>query len=352
MTDPSTHPPTEAERRVERWNASVLVGAPCHWWTHMDRSGEKRTSATRSKAWVLSSGDPVVLVEGLAGGLHLDCVEPLPVPVYDLGFGAAVESYTIDAPPTEAVGEVRRELLAVRLECIETTLNDDGTARLQRGELIAGEGRFLGEVLCTPDEYVALYTALTAAEKLRAEVERLRARIHEAVDKCQRRYGPVESQLAKCRGLMREALRRHDETSGHPPGTHISGYGQAAAAAILEERDQARSDLAAMTSDRDWLRGEFEKATAEIERLHHALIWRGNRCRTCGGKEPNHHMWCALYEGPVTHEWVKQLWNDFHKEWRHLCSCGAEKSDELSTDPGPCPRAGETWRGTKPEETT
>jgi len=82
---------------------------------------------------------------------------------------------------------------------------------------------------------------------LTAERDRLRARIHEAVDECQRRYGPVESQLAKLRGLMREALRRHNDemaTLGNAPNTYISGYGQAAAAAILEERDALTARLA------------------------------------------------------------------------------------------------------------
>ena len=76
--------------------------------------------------------------------------------------------------------------LPVRLECVETITNDDGTARLMRGELTAGGGRHLGEVLCTPHEYRSLHAALAALAALAAcdDVERLQveADIAQAVE--------------------------------------------------------------------------------------------------------------------------------------------------------------------------
>ena len=91
------------------------------------------------------------------------------------------------------------------------------------------------------------YRAVEAErDRLAAEVKRLRVRVHEAVDECQRRYGPVESQLAKLRGLMYRARDLHNAEmakTGHQPNTHISGYGQATAAMLIGELDKARAEL-------------------------------------------------------------------------------------------------------------
>lgn len=209
--DLPTHPSTEAERRVERWNASVVVGAPCHWWTLMDRSGEKRTSATRSKAWVLGD-QPVVMVEGLAGGLHLDCVEPLPV--------------VITAPSTEAVGEVRRD----------------------------------------------------PRYDLSAEAQKLRYAVAEAVAEVDRQW---------C--------------------ANIDGAG--VDSAIAATITQLRSDLSAMTSDRDWLKEELGKAAAEIAELREGEPFSFDDCRVdcdCGGHEGPRSCGCHV-TGAEARQWIRQF---------------------------------------------
>ncbi len=81
----------------------------------------------------------------------------------------------------------------------------------------------------------------------RAERDRLRTRIHEVASNEQKRSGKLESELTKLRGLMAQALRNHNDEMvriGNQPGTYISGYGQAAAALIIGERDAASARVA------------------------------------------------------------------------------------------------------------
>jgi len=83
-------------------------------------------------------------------------------------------------------------------------------------------------------------------DQLRAEVQRLRLRIHEAVDECQRRYAPMQSDHDRLVALHREVIRRHGEdqvTKGENPICGISTYGVAITAVIAQERDQLRATV-------------------------------------------------------------------------------------------------------------
>ena len=65
---PSTHD--------ELWNAVHPIGTRVRYWRGL-RSGEGQVSTTRSEAWRLGSGEPVVMVEGCAGGIALTHVVAL-----------------------------------------------------------------------------------------------------------------------------------------------------------------------------------------------------------------------------------------------------------------------------------
>lgn len=60
---------------IEHFNEHVPVGTPVLYWPGAPE-GQGRKSVTRSKAWVLSSGAAVVMVEGYAGGIALGHVMP------------------------------------------------------------------------------------------------------------------------------------------------------------------------------------------------------------------------------------------------------------------------------------
>lgn len=105
------------------------------------------------------------------------------------------------------------------------------------------------------------------------EVKRLRARVHEVASEGEKRGAMAESQLAKLRALMHEAGRRHGdemERLGKDRGCHISGFGQATAAAIVGERDEALAEV-------ERLRGEVTRFTIGGEDEHPEL-----RCNRCG----------------------------------------------------------------------
>ena len=55
---------------LEAWNAEHPVGTPVLFWPG-SRSGPGHPSVTRSPAWALGMGIPVVAVEGYAGGIAL-----------------------------------------------------------------------------------------------------------------------------------------------------------------------------------------------------------------------------------------------------------------------------------------
>ena len=62
----------QAEYDVAVWNRDNPPGTPV-WLT--DDSGKRHETVTRSEAWMLGSGHPVVMVEGRTGGYLLDRIE-------------------------------------------------------------------------------------------------------------------------------------------------------------------------------------------------------------------------------------------------------------------------------------
>ena len=62
------------------WNASVPIGTKVRYWPILPPipSAPPVDAATRSEAWELGSGHPVVKITGKAGGVHLDHLEVLP----------------------------------------------------------------------------------------------------------------------------------------------------------------------------------------------------------------------------------------------------------------------------------
>jgi hypothetical protein len=63
-------PNAEGKAMAEQWNASHPVGTPVRY---RPVRGQAKTEATktRSEAWTLGNGEPVVAVEGQAGGVSL-----------------------------------------------------------------------------------------------------------------------------------------------------------------------------------------------------------------------------------------------------------------------------------------
>lgn len=76
----------------------------------------------------------------------------------------------------------------------------------------------------------------------------------EAVGEVRRPRPPADTNWLR---ESREAYERARLTEIRDPATNLE---------LHDEILKLRSDLAAMTSDRDWLRGEFEKASAEAEK--------------------------------------------------------------------------------------
>lgn len=60
---------------ADEWNEHYEVGTPVRYWPGA-REGEGIRSVTRTPAWTLGSGDPVVSVKGYPGGIHLSHVAP------------------------------------------------------------------------------------------------------------------------------------------------------------------------------------------------------------------------------------------------------------------------------------
>ncbi|MBT0772326.1 hypothetical protein KIH74_25500 [Kineosporia sp. J2-2] len=57
-----------------QWNAENPVGTRVRYWP-WTREGEGFESTTRSEAWTLPSGAPVVMVDGYPGGIYLTHLE-------------------------------------------------------------------------------------------------------------------------------------------------------------------------------------------------------------------------------------------------------------------------------------
>jgi len=65
---------------ADEWNELHPVGTPVRYWPLRNPTeGPPFDSRTRSKAWDLGHGQPVVLIEGKSGGMcltHLDVLPP------------------------------------------------------------------------------------------------------------------------------------------------------------------------------------------------------------------------------------------------------------------------------------
>lgn len=62
-------------RAAIAWNNAYPIGTRVRYWPGT-RDEPARTGLTRSQAWVLGHGAPVVKVQGHAGGIALMHVEP------------------------------------------------------------------------------------------------------------------------------------------------------------------------------------------------------------------------------------------------------------------------------------
>ena len=63
--------------QVDIWNDLHPVGTPVLAYPET-RAQQARRTRTRSKAWEVQRGLPVVHVDGLTGAIHLDAIDPLP----------------------------------------------------------------------------------------------------------------------------------------------------------------------------------------------------------------------------------------------------------------------------------
>ena len=79
-------------------------------------------------------------------------------------------------------------------------------------------------------------------EFVQPEVERLRNRIHEAVDECQRRYAPDVRELARLRNVREQARRDYDQ-HGDKSWAYISEIQRAYIADLTDQRDAALAAL-------------------------------------------------------------------------------------------------------------
>lgn len=84
--------PMTAEDVAAWFNDEHPVGTPVTYWPGA-KDGEARQGETRSPAWVLPSGDPVVAITGYAGGIALTHV------VCARHHTHAIESDTRPIPP-------------------------------------------------------------------------------------------------------------------------------------------------------------------------------------------------------------------------------------------------------------
>lgn len=83
------------------WNARYGVGTEVVYAPHRAaRPPERRRTRTRSDAWTLGHGEPVVAVEGKAGGVALWAVTPLEeVPRCRCRLSALSAEWEPSAPP-------------------------------------------------------------------------------------------------------------------------------------------------------------------------------------------------------------------------------------------------------------
>lgn len=73
MTRPRQQPTARLQAKVDRFNSTHAIGTAVTYRSHP--TAEPFNTRTRSAAWVLSGHTPVVMVEGMAGGVALAAVE-------------------------------------------------------------------------------------------------------------------------------------------------------------------------------------------------------------------------------------------------------------------------------------
>ena len=64
-----------------KWNAANRIGTKVRYWSLLpicEGDPPPIETVTRSEAWELGSGHPVVLISGRSGGVHLSHLEVLP----------------------------------------------------------------------------------------------------------------------------------------------------------------------------------------------------------------------------------------------------------------------------------
>ncbi len=65
---------------AEQWNEKHPVGTPVRYWpVRPTASVPPVETKTRSAAWNVGNNRPIVMVEGVAGGVHLTHVDVLPI---------------------------------------------------------------------------------------------------------------------------------------------------------------------------------------------------------------------------------------------------------------------------------
>lgn len=97
--------PTELQSRVDDFNQVAPVGTPVRYYSVL-YDGEKPDPAkacvtkTRSAAWLMGGHSPVVLVDGVSGGVALTHVELIDDCPSLVRVGADVIGFTAGEPPT------------------------------------------------------------------------------------------------------------------------------------------------------------------------------------------------------------------------------------------------------------
>jgi len=126
------------------------------------------------------------------------------------------------------------------------------------------------------------------------------------------------------------------------------------------------TEIEELRAELELVRSELAEAKVRIDKLIWGQTyrpgWRGDKmvgiCRVCGGEENNHRMSCRHYVGPLEHKWTHTRVNGTFGGIDHDCSCGgwfrlgglAGHGDGTNKAEVTCPKAGETWRGPKPED--
>jgi hypothetical protein len=65
------------QRFVDEWNSLYPVGTPVTRYKLVNPCAEPEQTETRSEAWLMHGGIPMVMVDGIAGGVLLQSVKPL-----------------------------------------------------------------------------------------------------------------------------------------------------------------------------------------------------------------------------------------------------------------------------------